>query len=279
MSALRRHQALRRLGDVAERGVLIVVIAVLLAPLVWLMSTAYKPARDVFAIPPALSFTPTLANFQTLFALFDVGRLTYNSMMISLVTTVIALLIGVPAGYSLARSGWKHAATIAYGLLAVRMMPRVVTLLPFYLIMRDVGLLGTVWAVALLDATLSAGFVVWMMFSYFRALPPEAEYAAQIDGRTAFGAFLFVAVPLVMPGIIASALFSIILSWNNFLTPVYLTTADSKPLSVALLSAYGTKDVSWGTMGALMHFATLPIVAVALLLNRYFVEGLTKGMH
>ena len=279
MSALRRHQALRRLGDVAERGVLIVVIAVLLAPLVWLMSTAYKPARDVFTIPPALSFTPTLANFQTLFALFDVGRLTYNSMMISLVTTVIALLIGVPAGYSLARSGWKRASTIAYGLLAVRMMPRVVTLLPFYLIMRDVGLLGTVWAVALLDATLSAGFVVWMMFSYFRALPPEAEYAAQIDGRTAFGAFLFVAVPLVMPGIIASALFSIILSWNNFLTPVYLTTADSKPLSVALLSAYGTKDVSWGTMGALMHFATLPIVAVALLLNRYFVEGLTKGMH
>eukprot|EP01037_Dinobryon_pediforme_P040267 gene40267-49322_t len=159
------------------------------------------------------------------------------------------------------------------------MMPRVVTLMPFYLIMRDVGLLGTVWSVAITDATLSAGFVVWMMYSYFRALPPEAEYAAQLDGRTAFGAFVFIAVPLVMPGIIASALFSIMLSWNDFLTPVFLTTSDSKPLSVALLSAYGTKDISWGTMGALAHFSTLPVVLMALILNRYFVQGLTRGMH
>jgi multiple sugar transport system permease protein len=168
---------------------------------------------------------------------------------------------------------------VAYALLAIRMMPRVVTLMPFYLLMRDVGLLGTVWAVIITDATLSSGFVVWMMFSYFRAVPPEAEYAAQIDGRTAFGAFLFVAVPLVVPGIVASALFSIMLSWKDFLTPAFLTSVDTKPLSVALLSAYGTKDVSWGTMGALAHFATLPIVIMALVLNRYFVQGLTRGMH
>lgn len=268
-----------RLRGLAENAALVAAVIVFLAPLVWLYSTAYKPAREIFQIPPALAFTPTLENFRVLLELYDLPSLVSSSLGISLGTTAVALLIGVPGGYALARSRWKHATTLAYALLAIRMMPRVVTLMPFYLMMRDVGLLGTVWAVVLTNATLSAGFVVWMMFSYFRALPPEAEYAAQIDGRTAFGAFLFVAVPLVVPGIVASALFSIMLSWNDFLTPVFLTGVDSKPLSVALLSAYGTKDVSWGTMGALAHFATLPIVLIALVLNRYFIQGLTRGMH
>ena len=279
MTATPAHVAARRLGACARAGVLVLAVVLFLAPVIWIATTAYKPGRDIFSIPPVLGFTPTLANFRVLFGLFDVPGLVMNSLAISRGATAIALLVGVPCGYALARSRWKHAVTIAYALLAIRMMPRVVTLMPFYLLMRDVGLLGTTWAVALTNGTLSAGFVVWMMFSYFRALPPEAEYAAELDGRTAFGAFLFVAVPLVMPGIVASALFSIMLAWNDFLTPAYLTTADSKPLSVALLSAYGTKDVSWGTMGALAHFSTLPIVLIALILNRYFVQGLTKGMH
>jgi multiple sugar transport system permease protein len=269
----------RRLRSGAEHLVLVGAVVIFLLPLLWLATTAYKPSGEIFSVPPRLAFTPTLENFRVLFDLFDIRRLIINSLTISLGTTAIALLIGVPGGYALGRSRSKYAVRIAYGLLAVRMMPRVVTLLPFYIIMRDIGLLGTVWSVVLIDATLSAGFVVWMLFSYFRALPADAEQAAQLDGRTAFGAFLFVAVPLVLPGIVASALFSIMLSWNDFLAPIYLTTVDSKPLSVALLSAYGTKDVSWGTMGALAHFSTLPIVVIAFALNRYFVQGLTKGMN
>ncbi|WP_158818555.1 carbohydrate ABC transporter permease [Methylocapsa sp. S129] len=267
-----------RLSSAAQSAAVALAVVAFLAPVVWLAATAYKPAVDIFSLPPKLFFTPTLENFRVLFSLFDISKLVYNSLAISLGATALALVLGVPGGYALARSRSRHAITIAYCLLAVRMMPRVVTLMPFYLIMRDVGLLGTVWSVVLLDATLSSGFVVWMMFSYFRAVPPEAEYAAQLDGRTAFGAFFFVGIPLVMPGVIASALFSIMLAWNDFLTPAFMTTGDSKPLSVALLSAYGTKDVSWGTMGALAHFSTLPIILMALLLNRYFVQGLTKGM-
>lgn len=271
--------ATRAVHAALRNTILIGATTLFLVPVAWIATVAYKPAGDIFGVPPRLAFRPTLDNFRVLFSLFDVGRLVSNSLKISLGTTAVALLVGVPGGYALARSRWRHALTVAYALLTVRMMPRVVTLMPFYLIMRDVGLLGTVWGVVLLDGTLSAGFVVWMMFAYFRALPPEAEFAAQLDGRTAFGAFLFIAVPLVVPGIVASALFSIMLSWNDFLAPVYLTTVDAKPLSVALLSAYGTKDVSWGTMGALAHFSTLPIVVMALVLNRYFVQGLTKGMH
>ena len=112
-----------------------------------------------------------------------------------------------------------------------------------------------------------------------QAAPPELEEAALTDGCTQFGAFFKVALPAVMAGIIACVLFCLMFSWNDFLYPMFLTRLESKPLSVALLSAYGTKDITWGTLGALAHFSTIPIVIVILFLNRYFVQGLTKGIH
>ena len=111
------------------------------------------------------------------------------------------------------------------------------------------------------------------------ALPPELAEAALTDGCTLLGAFLRVEIPAVRSGLIASALFCIIFSWNDFLYASFLTRLDTKPISVALLAAYGTYDISWGALGALAHFSTVPIVLLALGLNRYFVQGLTKGMH
>jgi multiple sugar transport system permease protein len=267
-------------GQIAiERGLVVLALVFFLAPALWLFAIAYEPARDIFSYPPRFVFEPTLDNFRTIFGYFDVPQLVVSSLVISGGTTALSLLLGVPAGYALARSTWRFAPAAAYFFLAVRMVPPVATLIPFYLEMRDFGLLGTYWAVILLDTTLNTAFVVWMMYSYFRSLPAELEEAALADGCTQWGAFFRVALPLVVPGLIASALFCIILSWNNFLFPAFLTNAATKPLSVALLSAYGTKDITWGTMGALSHFLILPIVAVALLLNRYFVSGLTRGIH
>jgi multiple sugar transport system permease protein len=262
-----------------ERSLLVLALVFFLAPALWLFAIAYEPARDIFSYPPRFVFEPTLDNFRTIFGYFNVPQLVVSSLVISAGTTLLSLLLGVPAGYALARSTWRFAPVAAYFFLAVRMVPPVATLIPFYLEMRDFGLLGTYWAVILLDTTLNTAFVVWMMYSYFRSLPAELEEAALADGCTQWGAFFRVALPLVVPGLIASALFCIILSWNNFLFPAFLTNASTKPLSVALLSAYGTKDITWGTMGALSHFLILPIVGVALLLNRYFVSGLTRGIH
>jgi multiple sugar transport system permease protein len=117
------------------------------------------------------------------------------------------------------------------------------------------------------------------MFSYFRALPRELEEAALTDGCSLPASFFRVALPLVKPGMVASALLCVMFAWNDFLYSSFLTRAESKPISVALLTAYGTKDISWGTLGALAHFSTLPIIVIALLLNRYFVQGLTRGAH
>jgi multiple sugar transport system permease protein len=263
----------------AERGALVVITGVFLAPVAWMIATAWKPARDIFSIPPTLLFTPTLANFRSVFHYFDLARLLESSLVISLGAAALSLLIGVPAGYALARARTKWAIGLAYFFLAVRTVPPAATLIPFYMMMRDIGLLGTWWAVILLDTTLNAAFVVWMMFSYFRSLPREMEEAALTDGCTLFGSFRRVALPLVRPGMVASALLCVMFSWNDFLFSSFLTRADSKPISVALLTAYGTKDITWGTLGALAHFSTVPIVLIALLLNRYFVQGLTRGVN
>jgi multiple sugar transport system permease protein len=188
----------------------------------WLISTAYKPGRDIFSIPPTLTFSPTLDNFRSVFRYFDLFHLVESSLVISLCSAALSLLIGVPAGYALARAQTRWAVGIAYFFLAVRTVPPVATLLPFYMMMRDIGLLGTWWAVILLGTTLNTAFVVWMMFSYFRSLPKEMEEAALTDGCTLFGSFRRVALPMVKPGMVASALLCIMFAWNDFLYSAFL---------------------------------------------------------
>jgi multiple sugar transport system permease protein len=262
----------------AERVALVLVVGVFLVPVAWLTTTAYKPTRDIFSFPPTLAFEPTLDHFRGVFRYFDLFSLVQSSLIISLGSVALSLLIGIPAGYALARSRSRRAVLVAYFFLAIRTVPPVATLIPFYLMMRDIGLLGTWWAVILINTTLNASFVVWMMFAYFRSLPRELEEAALTDGCTLFGSFFRVALPLVVPGIVASALLCVMFAWNDFIYAAFLTRAETKPISVALLAAYGTKDITWGTLGALAHFSTIPIVLIALALNRYFVQGLTKGV-
>ena len=268
-----------RLLLILRRLAICVVLVVALAPVVWLFSIAYKPTRDIFASPPTFLFTPTLDNFDSVFRYFKLGALLESSLIIAIGSTALSLLLGAPAGYALARSESPRAIWLAYFFLIIRTVPPIATLIPFYLLMRDIGLLGTWWAVIILNTALNSAFVVWMMFSFFRAAPVSIEEAARTDGCTDFGAFFRIALPTVVPGLIASAIFCVMFSWNDFLYAMFLTKADTKTISVALLSAYGTKDISWGTLGALAHFSTLPIVAMMILLNRYFVQGLTQGVH
>lgn len=262
-----------------RRLVLLVATALFLAPVLWLISTAYKTAADIFSRPPSLGFTPTLANFRTLFGYLDVPQLALSSLTISLGATLLALLLGVPAGYALARARWRFAPVIVYVFLGVRMVPPVATLIPLYVLMRDIGLLGSHLAVILIHAVLSVSLVVWMMAAQFKAVPVEIEEAARLDGCSSLRIFLRIALPLAAPGLVAAALLSLIFSWNDFLYAAFLTSSGTKTLSVALLSAYGTKDITWGTMGALAHFSTVPILVIALVLNRYMVQGLTRGVH
>jgi len=173
-----------RLSLIARRAAICAVLIIALAPVVWLFSIAYKPTSDIFASPPTLLFSPTWDNFASVFRYFNLGRLLESSLIIALGSTALSLLIGVPAGYALARATSPRAIWLAYFFLIIRTVPAIATLIPFYLLMRDVGLLGTWWAVIILNTALNSAFVVWMMFSFFRAAPVAIEEAALIDGAS-----------------------------------------------------------------------------------------------
>ena len=204
-----------RLLLIVRRLAICVVLVIALAPVVWLFSIAYKPTRDIFASPPTFLFTPTLDNFDSVFRYFKLGALLESSFNIAIGSTALSLLLGAPAGYALARSESPRAIWLAYFFLIIRTVPPIATLIPFYLLMRDIGLLGTWWAVIILNTALNSAFVVWMMFSFFRAAPVSIEEAARTDGCTDFGAFVRIALPTVVPGLIASAIFCVMFSWNE----------------------------------------------------------------
>src|SRR3984885_15224986 len=152
---------LDRLLLVARRIAICLVLVIALAPVIWLFSIAYKPTRDIFASPPTFLFTPTLDNFESVFRYFNLGRLLESSLIIAVGSTALSLLVGVPAGYALARASSPRAIWLAYFFLIIRTVPAIATLIPFYLLMRDVGLLGTWGAVIMLNTALNSAFVVW----------------------------------------------------------------------------------------------------------------------
>jgi multiple sugar transport system permease protein len=256
----------------------ILVFAFFMMPLYWLLITSLKYGRDAFTLPPQwLFFTPTLQNFTEELANSKTLMFIQNSLIITTGTTVLSLVLGVPAGYAIARSRLRLLNASSFFFLILLMVPPVATLIPFYLIMRDLHLLGTYWAVIALDTAFDASFVVWMMRSYFKDVPQEMEEAALVDGASRFTAFLRVALPLSIPGIISSALYCIIYSWNDFLFALMLTSPKTKTIPLGILASFSAADVSWGRMTALSVFAIIPAIIISIFLNRYFVRGLTMG--
>ena len=166
------------------RALIVTALAVFLAPVLWLLTTAYKPARDVFGFPPRLAFSPTLANFATIAELFDLPQLLGTSLLVSGGATGLALLLGVPAGYALARSASRWAMGVAYLFLAVRMVPPVATLIPFYVLMRALGLINTHLGLVLAYTAFCLPFALWLLRTYFQGIPAELEEAALTDGAT-----------------------------------------------------------------------------------------------
>ncbi|BCX05854.1 MAG: sugar ABC transporter permease [Candidatus Roseilinea sp.] len=267
-----------RTENLLRNALAILVIAFFLMPIVWLFTTSLKLQRDTFQLPPVwLGFQPTLNNFAFAINQIQVGRFVLNSVIISAGTTLISVVLGTLGGYAVSRSRLRFVGASSYFFLVLLMIPPVAMLVPFYLIMRDLGLLGTYWAVIILDTVYNAPFVVWMMSNYFRSVPTEMEQAALVDGASHFQAFRLVALPLAVPGIIASVLYCLIFSWNDFIFALLLTSPSTKTVPLAIMGQFSTAQLQWGYMAALSVFAVLPVLLVALVLNRYFVQGLTAG--
>jgi multiple sugar transport system permease protein len=255
----------------------LVLIGVLF-PLLWIYLTAFKSSTDIFAgsLSKQLIFTPTLENFQRMFVQFPFFRSLGNSLIISIGSTILVMIIALPAAYSFARwnTGGGH---ILFNTIASRMFPGVVAAIPFFLVFRALGLLDTHIGLILLFMYFNVSFATFLLYGFFRDVPVELEQAAMIDGYGRFAIFRKVVLPLVLPGIATTSVFCLIWSWNEFLFSFLFSRNVAKTVTVLISSFWGSIEVQYGTMAVGAALSILPTLIAAWFMQRYIIRGLTFG--
>jgi multiple sugar transport system permease protein len=256
--------------------VVAVALAFFLLPVVWILITSFKAQGEVFHYPPI--FWPKNIDFRHFSSVLHGpgGHALKASLIVASANTMLSLLVGVPTAYSLSRFavGGKH---LAFWILSIRMFPPVASAVPLFLLFQKYHLLDTYWALIIAYLTFNVPFVVWFVKGFFDDLPRDLEEAALVDGATRWRAFTGIALRLAVPGIVTSALLAFVFSWNEFLLALFLTRSQVRTLPVALANLVGGHEIQWGDIGALTVVAIVPVVALALVLQRYVVRGLTFG--
>ena len=259
----------------------IAAVALGLAPVHWLVTIALKTEIDQFAAPPKwIAFSPTLEHFQAVFAARSMESAMWNSIIAAFGSTLLAFAAGVPAAYALNSlklpAGW--ADRIGFWILSNRLLPPIVTIVPLFLMLRDLRLLNSIWALVVVYTTFHLPFVVWMMRGFLAEVPKEVEEAARLDGASTFRILTGIVLPLVRPGLAATAAFCVIAAWNEFLFALILTqTGASSTLPVGIASRVTQYEIKWGVMAAAGVLAMLPVLVFAGLTQRYLVRGLSLG--
>lgn len=282
MTAARPAAPLRR--PMRTRWIRWVIIAAALvwalAPLLFLMLTSLKPANAFLEIPPRLlPSSVTLDNFRTAFNDFDAWRVAVNSLTVTTAVIGLSLLFGIPGGYALHRLSISPRVVIFFVgvLLFVRFYPRIATIVPWFLAMRELDLLDTRLAVILGHLGLTLPLATWLMHTTFRQVPAEFDEAAIVDGAGLWQRLVRVQIPLAAPGIAAAAILSAFLSWNEFLVAASTTREGAKVLSVTVAAFITDKGVLWGPMSAIAALIIIPPLVFALLAQRNLIRGLTGG--
>jgi multiple sugar transport system permease protein len=256
-------------------------LAFALAPIYWLITISLKREIDQFASPPQwIAFTPTFGHYAAIFTHEAFGRYFINSVIVATCSTLIALVLGLPAAYGLVRFPWPRdwSRSISFWILSNRMLPPIVTIIPLFLMFRQIGLLNSLTGLVLLDVALNLPFVIWMMRGFVEELPREIEEAAMLDGESRIGVLLRIVLPLVGPGLAATAVFCLIVSWNEFLFALILSQTESAmTLPVGIASHVTQYEIQWGAMSAAGVVAMLPVLLFATAAQRYFVRGLSLG--
>lgn len=266
---------------VLKYAVIITAVLVALAPVYWMVTISLKTEADHFAVPPEwVGFKPTLEHYREAFFARSFGRYLLTSAVVSLSSTALAMTIGTLAAYALARLRMpaKTDKRLSLWILSTRMFPPIVTVVPLFLMMRDLRLLDTIASLVIVYTAFNLPFVVWMMRGFFQELPRELEEAAMVDGDSRMGALVRVILPLVAPGLAATSVFCLIVSWNEFLFALVLAQTDAAmTLPVGIAGRVTQYEIKWGVMSAAGVVAMVPILVFAMAVQRYLVRGLSLG--
>lgn len=241
----------------------------------WMLSLSLKNEVDNAAFPPVfIPNPPTLDNYVAVFEKNSFLLYLSNSILVTGGAVLVGLIVGVPAGYGIARS---KAAKAAILILIARMTPALSYLIPLFLLFQYVGLTGTITALLVTHLVITVPIIVWVMIGYFENIPIELEDAAFVDGATAWQTFRYIALPLARPGIVVGAILAFIFSWNNFIFSVVLAGKNTRTLPSAVYNMLTFEQVSWGPLAAAALLVTLPVLLLTVVAQREIVAGLSAG--
>jgi sorbitol/mannitol transport system permease protein len=245
-------------------------------PVLWMVLTAFKQEKDAFTSPPKFVFSPTLDQFS---AIFDggLGTALLNSAWTTIASTLLVLLLGLPAAYALSVRPVEKWRDVLFFFLSTRMLPIVGAIVPIYVIARDTSLLDNVWALVILYTAMNLPIAVWMLRSFMSEVPGEVLEAGRVDGanlRQEAGKIMF---PMIAPGIAATGLICVIFAWNEFFLAVNLTSVRAQTVPVFLVGFITSEGAFWARLSAAASLAAIPVLLAGWIAQRQLVRGLTLG--
>ena len=260
-------------------GILLALLCVLvLAPFIWMALSVTKPTDVAFANPPVLwGYQPTLKAFVDLWETTYFADYLVNTLSVAVISTIIALIIGIPAAYALSRFPSYVSAILLVLALVFRALPRFAVVLPMYDISRALGIYDTTFALALALVAINQPFTIWLLRNFFAEIPPELDEAAMIDGCTRIGMLRRVMIPLMGPGILTAGIFVFLFAFQEYLTALVLTDTGSKTVPVFIATQLGQTLPMLQQAGAASMLLTIPVVLIAFIAQKYLVAGLSDG--
>ncbi|MDQ0586408.1 carbohydrate ABC transporter permease [Variovorax paradoxus] len=270
-----RMTSLRRRWPLARWAVPLVLFAMLL-PFLWLLQMSFKPTPLILEFPPRVFFVPTLEHYV---GLWQAGfpESFVNSLVTSIVSTLLALVFGIPAAYALSRWTGRGRFGLGLGILLTRMAPPIAFTIPFFLAYRYLGLLDTRTGLILIYMTFNLPLVIWMMQPFFDAVPASLEEAALMDGAGYATVFMEIVMPMAAAGIAATAILCFLYAWNDFFFALILTRTDARTAPVAVVNFMNYEGWEWGKIAAGGSLVMAPVLVFSMLVRRYLVSGLTAG--
>ena len=266
----------KRFWSTVQVILILIAIVIMLAPIIWIFLAAFKTHVDVYQLK--LLFTPTLENFATVFDdPYRLGDKLVNSTIVALVTVLIAIPVATLAAYSFSRFRLTGETAMLVTILATQFVPAVVIILPFFVMFRDIGLLDTRVGLILVNLAIVMPFAIWMIKGFIDGIPLDTEEAAMVDGSSRLQVIRNIVLPMAAPGLLTSAIFCFIIAWNEFLFALILTNKDAVTLPIGLALFKGEEGDLWNLLSAAGIIIMAPMFVLALIIRKYFVQGMTMG--
>jgi sorbitol/mannitol transport system permease protein len=245
-------------------------------PVLWMVLTAFKHERDAFTSPPEFAFEPTLEQFDAVLS-GGLGTALLNSLWVTLGSTALVILLGLPAAYALSIRPIEKWQDVLFFFLSTRMLPVVGAIVPIYVIARDISMLDNVWTLVVLYTSINLPIAVWMLRSFMSEVPTEVLEASRVDGASLWQEATKVLFPMIAPGIAATALICVIFAWNEFFLAVTLTAVRAQTVPVYLVGFITSEGAYWARLSAAATLAAIPVLLAGWIAQRYLVRGLTLG--